>query len=202
MGALLVIVGRPFDAFVSILVIGTNIVVGIYQEMRAKQALDEIALLTRPTASVVRDGEVRTVGPEEIVVGDTLQCAHPDGVPFNSARPTSFYSIDAEARVSGAVMAHEIGDLGERAVGQHAQPLIGRRLPLHPQSGDPGPPVEVGVRRRLAPRRIVYVSCHPGTLARDAGVLVNEKGYRCESAGIIDMFPHTSHVESIAVFNK
>jgi len=54
----------------------------------------------------------------------------------------------------------------------------------------------------VGPRRIVYVSCHPGTLARDAGTLVNEKGYRCEAAGIIDMFPHTAHVESIAVFNK
>jgi 23S rRNA (uracil1939-C5)-methyltransferase len=55
---------------------------------------------------------------------------------------------------------------------------------------------------RLAPQRIVYVSCHPGTLARDAGILVNEHGYRCEAAGIIDMFPHTSHVESIAVFSN
>ncbi len=72
LGFALVIVGRPFDAFVSLVVIGTNIAVGIYQEVRAKQALDEIALLTRPTARVVRDGEERMVGPEELVVGDLI----------------------------------------------------------------------------------------------------------------------------------
>ena len=66
-------------------------------------------------------------------------------------------------------------------------------------------PPRVGAREMLAtvaalrPRRVLYISCHPGSLARDLGVLVHEHGFALEAAGIIDMFPHTGHVESLAL---
>ncbi len=62
------------------------------------------------------------------------------------------------------------------------------------------PTAPVSIDDWQPPQRIVYVSCNPSTLARDAGLLVHQAGYRCTSAGVVNMFPHTAHVESMAVF--
>ena len=67
------------------------------------------------------------------------------------------------------------------------------------EGAEPLPPEAAGWS---FPKRIVYVSCNPSTLARDAGLLVHQAGYRCTAAGVVNMFPHTAHVESIAVFER
>ena len=63
-------------------------------------------------------------------------------------------------------------------------------------------PLPTGAEGWTPPKRIVYVSCNPATLARDAGLLVHLAGYRCTAAGMVNMFPHTAHVESMAVFER
>ena len=69
-------------------------------------------------------------------------------------------------------------------------------------------PPRVGAREllphvaRLSPQRLLYVSCHPATLARDIGILVHEHGFELEAAGVVDMFAHTTHVESVAVLGR
>jgi 23S rRNA (uracil1939-C5)-methyltransferase len=68
-----------------------------------------------------------------------------------------------------------------------------------PRAGAEAPVAEL---YRSAPRRIVYVSCHPATLARDAQVLVERHGYKLRVARVFDMFPHTNHVEALALFTR
>jgi len=72
LGVALIILGRPLDAVVAVGVVLVNTVVGLFQEVRAKRTLDRIAILTRPRATVVRDGAERQVDPAEIVLGDLL----------------------------------------------------------------------------------------------------------------------------------
>ena len=63
-------------------------------------------------------------------------------------------------------------------------------------------PMPAGAEGWTPPKRIGYVSCNPATLARDAGLLVHLAGYQCTAAGMVNMFPHTAHVESMAVFER
>jgi 23S rRNA (uracil1939-C5)-methyltransferase len=70
---------------------------------------------------------------------------------------------------------------------------------------DPPRAGAVAILERMAqwrPRRVVYISCHPASLARDAGILTQVHGFQLTGAGVMDMFPHTTHVESIAVFER
>ncbi|MCC6629191.1 MAG: HAD-IC family P-type ATPase [Chloroflexi bacterium] len=80
LGTALVLLGRPLDAVVTVAVITFNIIVGIVQEVRAKRQLDRIALLTRPTAHVVRDGAARELPPDAVVLGDLLVVAAGDQI--------------------------------------------------------------------------------------------------------------------------
>ncbi len=119
--------------------------------------------------------------------------------------------------VEGNPQAVERGILNARAnaldnVSFHCADLSGK-LDDHPWARQPYDKVLLDPARpgaqevmewipRWNPRRVVYVSCNPATLARDLGILVHEHGYRLIKAGIMDMFPHTAHVESIALLER
>jgi 23S rRNA (uracil1939-C5)-methyltransferase len=116
-----------------------------------------------------------------------------DGMLVETARANATLNGIANAQFRKADLAAVDGSEGWLKEGWD-------RLLLDPPRS--GAAEVVGHARAIGADRIVYVSCHPGTLARDAGTLVREQGYRLDAAGIIDMFPHTAHVESIAVFSK
>ncbi len=100
LGIALVLVGRPIDALVSLGVISTNVVVGIVQEVRAKRTLDRIALLTRPTATVVRDGDARELSPDDLVLGDLIALTAGDQVVLDGRLRTGAVAVD-ESQLTG-----------------------------------------------------------------------------------------------------
>jgi len=101
-------------------------------------------------------------------------------------------------------LAHRVRFLAADLIGAPAAALsrLGRidRMLLDPPRD--GASALVHALGANGPERIVYVSCNPATLARDAGMLVHDKGYRLSAAGVVNMFPHTSHVESLALFAR
>jgi 23S rRNA (uracil1939-C5)-methyltransferase len=92
-------------------------------------------------------------------------------------------------REGAFALVKALADLHQQRTGQHVDIEEGKAAPLPSDLSSWTPP-----------QRIVYVSCNPATLARDAGLLVHKAGYRCTAAGMVNMFPHTAHVESMAVF--
>ena len=81
-------------------------------------------------------------------------------------------------------------------------PAVGKMLIDPPRDGAIEVCKLLGAELRPELKHIVYVSCSPGTLARDAGVLVHTQGFTLKAAGVVNMFPHTAHVESIALFER
>ena len=119
------------------------------------------------------------------VEGDTVMVQRAKQTALdNGVTNTSYFAFDLTADVKGESWMKQQYD---------------RILLDPPRSGAKEVIEQFG---KLKAKRIVYVSCHPGTLARDADELVNKQGYRLIGAGVMDMFPHTAHVESIAVFER
>lgn len=101
LGALLILLGRYTDALVSVSVVLTNAVVGVVQEVRAKRELDKIALLTRPRATVIRDGEETEVLPDDLVLGDLLVIRPGDQIVLDG------YVRDGDAQVDESLLTGE-----------------------------------------------------------------------------------------------
>ncbi|RME36061.1 MAG: 23S rRNA (uracil(1939)-C(5))-methyltransferase RlmD [Gammaproteobacteria bacterium] len=106
---------------------------------------------------------------------------------------------NAERNDLGNVTFEAANLMAGELAGEFMEPAFDKLLLDPPRSGAQEVLRQLDLERV---RRIVYVSCNPATLARDAGLLVNERGYRLLRAGVMDMFPHTAHVESITLFER
>jgi cation-transporting ATPase E len=111
LAAALALVGRPFDGVVSLGVIGTNIVVGVVQEIRAKRVLDRIAALQVPVARVVRDGVTRSAPPEDLVLGDVIALEPGDAVVLDGELLSGSVEVDESLLTGESDTVHkEPGD--------------------------------------------------------------------------------------------
>lgn len=144
-----------------------------------------IGNFTLPLARVSR--EVVGIEGSEVLTTRALENAKANGVDAHTSFACrNLFEVTADdLRALGAFDKFLIDPPREGAL------AVAKALADIARSGD-GP----------LPKRIVYVSCSPSTLARDAGLLVHEAGYRMKGAGVVNMFPHTSHVESIALFER
>nr|WP_258002186.1 23S rRNA (uracil(1939)-C(5))-methyltransferase RlmD [Burkholderia sp. WAC0059] len=144
-----------------------------------------IGNFTLPLARLAR--EVVGIEGSETLTARALENARANGVDgHTSFACRNLFEVSADdLRALGAFDKFLVDPPREGAL------AVAKALAEIAQAGD-GP----------LPARIVYVSCNPATLARDAGLLVHEAGYRLRGAGVVNMFPHTSHVESIALFER
>ncbi len=126
-------------------------------------------------------------------------------------RARSVVGVDGDAGLSARAQANARRNGIENAVFQKADLFEPESFGAWAETHydlvflDPPRAGALAIVERMAqwrPRRVVYISCHSGSLARDAAVLVGEQGFRLTGAGVMDMFPHTTHVEAVAVFEK
>ena len=148
----------------------------------------------------------------DALVKRAMQNAAYNGLTANTEfKAMNLFEMNEEAllRLGNSFLGSERAELGDSLPGDRSRNRLASRVTCHDRRFDKwlvDPPrdgaIELmkSINDETAPRRIVYVSCSPSTLARDAEVLVHAKGYRLKTAGVMNMFPQTSHVESIAVF--
>lgn len=193
---------------------------GVAAELRYRVGADGPELVFEPTDFVQINAQINTrlvalaleqleVGPEDRVLD--LFCGLGNFTLPLARRAKEVVGIEGDAALVARAQTNAARNGLENAhfhVANLFEPDGGARALRGPFTRvllDPPRAGALEVLPRLAAlgaARIVYVSCHPGTLARDLGILCHEQGYRLVAAGVIDMFPHTPHVESIAVLER
>jgi 23S rRNA (uracil1939-C5)-methyltransferase len=162
------------------------------------------------TGMVARAIELLEVGPQDRVLD--LYCGLGNFTLPMARRAREVVGVEGEAGLIGRARANADANGIANAAFHVADLSVApdRGLPWMRGGYDKVllDPPRVGAREvlsavaHIAPRRVVYISCHTGSLARDLGVLTHELGFRLRAAGVLDMFPHTTHVESLAVLDR